>query len=123
LGRRSPGVFFETNDDGVFVSRFQNDFVIYSQNRFGYTFSPVRALGGLQTQWYWSANVSADLRRQYWANTAESGPGLRLRWKWLPPAWVFSISLVRGGYSVMEGNPWGPRYNDLRVGFWYAGTR
>jgi Tfp pilus assembly protein PilF len=123
LGSRTPGVFFETNDDGVFVSRFQNDFVLYSQNRFGYTFRAARALGGLQTQWYWNTNAGTDLRRQYWANTIEAGPGLRVRWKWLPPESVFSISLVRGGYSIMEGNPYGRKYSDLRVGFWYAGIR
>ena len=31
------GLVFETNDDGVFVSRFQDDMLLYSQNRAGYT--------------------------------------------------------------------------------------
>ena len=123
LTARAPGLFFETNDDGVFVSRFQNDFVFYSQNRFGYTLAPNKALGGLQTQWYWNANASADLRRQYWANALELGPGLRFRWKWMPSPWLLSVSVLRGIYRIREDNPYGHQYNDLRAGFWYAFTR
>ncbi len=123
IGTQRPGVFYETNDDGVFMSCFQNDFVLYSQNRLGYTFAPVGALGGLRTQWYWNMNASADLRRQYWANTLESGPGVRFRWKWMPPSWLLSVSFIRGQYAVTQGNPWTRHYNDLRVGFWYAVTR
>ena len=48
--------------------------------------SPAGALGGLETQWYWNVNAGADLRRQYWANTVETGPGLRFRWEWMPAA-------------------------------------
>ena len=33
----SKGLFFETNEDAVFVSRFQDDMLYYSQNRSGYT--------------------------------------------------------------------------------------
>jgi hypothetical protein len=80
-------------------------------------------LGGLQTQWYWAVNASADARRQYWANLLESGPGLRFRWRWMPPSWLFSAGFLRGEYAVTGGNPWGRHYNDLRVGFWYALTR
>ncbi len=123
LVARTRGVFTETNDDAVFVSRFQNDFVFYSQNRSGYSFAPVSALGGLQTQWYWNTNFSVDLRRQYWANMVELGPGLRFRWKWMPSSWVFSVNVLRGVYGVTEGNPWGRQYSDVRAGFWYAVTR
>jgi len=123
LGPRAPGVFTETNDDGVFVSRFQNDFVLSSQNRSGYTLAPIGRLGGLQTQWYWNTNFSVDLRRQYWANAVELGPGLRFRWKWMPASWVFSINALRGVYAITEGNPWGRKYSDVRAGFWYAVTR
>ncbi len=123
LGANRSGVFTETNDDGVFVSRFQNDVVLLSQNRSGYTAAPVGALGGLQTQWYWNTNFSVDLRRQYWANAVELGPGLRFRWKWMPASWVFSINALRGAYAIEKGNPWGRKYSDLRAGFWYAVTR
>lgn len=122
LGAHSRGVFFETNDDGVFVSRFQNDVVLYSHNRFGCTLPAVAALGGLQTQWYWNGNASADLRRQYWANVAEFGPGVRFRWKSMPASWVFSVNFLRGAYTLNKGNPRGPNFFDLRVGFWYSLT-
>jgi hypothetical protein len=72
---------------------------------------------------FWNLNSSADVRRQYWANTLETGPGLRFRWAWMPPSWVYSVNFVRGAYTVMEGNPRNRLYNDLRVGFWYAFTR
>jgi tetratricopeptide (TPR) repeat protein len=123
LGSEDPGVFFETNADGVFMSYFRNDFVLYSQNRFGYTLAPAAALGGLQTQWYWAVNASADARRQYWAKLLESGPGVRFRWRWMPSSWLFSAGFFRGDYVLTESNPWGRRYQDLRVGFWYALTR
>jgi tetratricopeptide (TPR) repeat protein len=123
LGRRSPGVFAETNDDVVFLSRFQNDLILSSQNRLGVTLPPARLLGGFETKWYWNCNFSRDTARQYWANTMESGPGLRFRWKWMPSAWVFSVNVLRGAYTITEGNPWPRMYSDLRAGFWYAFTR
>ena len=41
----SKGLFFETNDDAVFVSRFQDDMLYYTQNRAGYTFA---SCGGIR---------------------------------------------------------------------------
>jgi Tfp pilus assembly protein PilF len=123
MGSRKVGLFLETNDDGVFISRFQNDFILYSQNRAGMNLGRAGALGSLETLLYWNMNASADARRQYWANTVEMGPGLRFRWAWMPPSWVYSVNFVRGGYTVMETNPRNRMYNDLRIGFWYALTR
>jgi Tfp pilus assembly protein PilF len=123
LAGRERGTFFEMNDDAVFLGRFRNDVVFYSQNRWGYTLAPAGALGGLQAQWYWNANAAADLRRQYWANSVETGPGLRFRWKWMPAPWVFSVNVVRGMYTITRDNPWGRWYSDVRVGFWHAFTR
>ena len=48
--RSEPGGFFETNADGVFVSRFGNDVLMYSQNRLGYTFAPVESLGNFHAR-------------------------------------------------------------------------
>ena len=42
--RIAPGFFAETNADEVFVSRFGNDFLTYSQTRLGYTYRPVQFL-------------------------------------------------------------------------------
>ncbi len=120
LGSDRPGWFAETHDDGVFVSRFDDDFLVYSQNQTGYTLPPA---GGLLAQVYWNTNVTFDTRRQTWANFYEAGPGLRFRWSSLPPALVFSVNLLRGSY-LMTVEPGRPRtFNDVRAGFWYALTR
>lgn len=115
LGSEAPGWFAEIHDDGVFVSRFGNDVIGYSQNQIGYT---VRPFGGLRVQLYGNANLTADTRRQAWANFAEAGPGLRFRWATMPPALVFSVNALRGAYLQTA-----KQFNDVRVGFWYALTR
>jgi Flp pilus assembly protein TadD len=120
----SHGLFAETNDDGVFVSRFQNDMLLYSQNRVGYTIAPAEDfLGGLRAQVYWNFNVTADREHQYWANYVETGPGLRFRSANMPKSLLFSVNVLRGAYLVNAGNPRRPNFFDYRVGFWYAFTR
>ena len=119
----SKGLFFETNADGVFISRFQNDLMLYAQNRAGYTFAQWEGLGGFQPQLYWNANATTDRLRQYWANFVEMGPGVRFRFRDLPKAMLFSLNFVRGAYTVNEYNPRRPNYYDFRVGIWYAFTR
>jgi Flp pilus assembly protein TadD len=123
LMNSSRGLYFETNDDGVFVSRFQDDMLLYSQNRAGYTFSPMEGYGGFQAQLYWNGNFTTDRLQQYWANYAETGPGLRFRFRDLPKSLLFSVNFVRGVYLVNEGNPRRPNFFDLRAGLWYAFTR
>jgi hypothetical protein len=117
----SKGFFFENNDDVVFVSRFQDDLLFYTQNRSGYTFSKSEALG-FQAQLYWNYNATVDRLHQYWANFAETGPGLRFRFQALPKAMLFSVNLVRGAYLINQDNPRRPNFFDLRAGFWYAFT-
>jgi Tfp pilus assembly protein PilF len=113
IGAESPGLFAETNDDGIFISRFSDDSFLYSQNRAGYTAG--------NAQFLWNANVTADAQRQYWANFVETGPGLRFRFAGLPP--LFSVNLLRGAYLFNQFNPRRPNYNEVRVGVWYAFTR
>jgi Tfp pilus assembly protein PilF len=120
LGGEAAGWFADTYDDAVFVSRFNNDLLLYSQNRAGFT---LPSAGPLRWQIYLNGNYTADARRQYWANFIEAGPGLRFRFEGLPPALVFSVNVLRGVYTRNEGNPRGPNYDDLRAGFWYAFTR
>jgi len=119
-GRR--GWFAESNEDGLFVSRFGNDLLLYSQNRAGYTLRAAEGGGGWHLQVVWNGNITADALGQYWANYVETGPGIRFRFEALP-AVLFSVSLMRGVYLVNQGNPRGPNFNDLRVGIWYAFTR
>ncbi|HLH43499.1 MAG TPA: tetratricopeptide repeat protein [Bryobacteraceae bacterium] len=123
LASGSHGVFEESNIDGVFVSRFASDSLLYSQNRFGYTLRGAEGFGGFHLQALWNANLTADAQRQYWANFVESGPGFRFRFDSLPASPMVSVSLLRGAYLINDGNPRRPNYNELRVAIWYAITR
>jgi Tfp pilus assembly protein PilF len=121
LTKGSHGKFAETNMDGVFISRFSDDSILYSQNRAGYTLRSAEGAGGWHGQLVWNANITADAKRQYWANYVETGPGVRFRFENSPL--LFSVSLLRGAYLVNEYNPRRPNYSELRVGVWYAFTR
>ena len=117
LKSETGGLFFETNDDAIFVSRFDNDFLLYTQNRVGYTPS----LGALQTQFYWNVNLTQDQKREPWANFFETGPGLRFRLATMPSSLYLTLNYLHGSYTV-RGDSNGPTFNDLRAGFWYAFT-
>ncbi|HEY7338361.1 MAG TPA: tetratricopeptide repeat protein [Bryobacteraceae bacterium] len=123
LASGSHGRFFESNIDGVFVSRFSDDSLLYTQNRAGYTLRSAEGFGGFHIQALWNANLTADAQRQYWANFVETGPGMRFRLDSLPASPMVSISYMHGAYLVNEGNPRRPNYNELRIGVWYAITR
>jgi Tfp pilus assembly protein PilF len=110
------GFFAETNDDGIFVSRFQKDMFLYAQNRGGYTLSPT-------VQFFWNFNATVDRLGQYWANYIETGPGFRFRLQAMPRSMLFSVNFLRGVYTVNAGNPRRPNFWDVRAGFWYAFTR
>jgi tetratricopeptide (TPR) repeat protein len=101
-GRQS---YVEHHDDLVYISRFGKNGLLYSQNKFGRV---VRD----DLRVYWNVNLTADTARQYWANFAETGPGIR--WK------RYSLDWVRGAYLINRANPRGPNYTDLRAGIWYA---
>jgi hypothetical protein len=117
LKSKTGGLFFETNDDAIFVSRFDNDFLLYSQNRFGYTPS----LGAFQSQFYWNFNLTMDQKREPWANFFETGPGVRFRVAAMPSSLFLTVNYMRGNYTV-TGDPYGPTFKDFRAGFWYAFT-
>src|SRR5579864_3885323 len=115
LTRGAHGLFAETNDDGLYVSRFSRDKLLYSQNRTGYTFRGTEGAGEFHAQLFWNWNATADAERQYWANFVETGPGIRFRFEGAP-ALMFSVSALRGAYLINQGNPRGPNFNDVRVG-------
>jgi len=108
----SHRLFAETSDDGIYVSRFDKDMLLYSQNRVGRSLSEA-------VQVYWNGNATVDQKGEYWANTIETGPGIRFK---LQPL-LFSVNFLRGAYLVNQGNPHRPNYNDVRIGIWYAFTR
>ncbi len=117
------GWFAETNADAVFVSRFANDTILYSQNRAGWTFAALEGFDNFHAQVYWNGNFTSDSKRQYWANTAETGPGFAFRMSSLPKGMLISVNFLKGRYLLNEVNPLGRRYNDVRIGFWYAFTK
>jgi tetratricopeptide (TPR) repeat protein len=120
LAPESKGWFVETADDAIYVSRFNNDFLIYSQNRMGWTFAQSR---GLHAQLYWNGHITFDSKSEPWANFMEAGPGLRVRFPGLPQQVILSVEALRGAYRYTQNNPQKPVYNDLRIGCWYAFTR
>jgi tetratricopeptide (TPR) repeat protein len=113
------GWFVETLADSVYVSRFDNDLLNYTQNKIGFTSS----VGGFKVQTFWSDNLTFDVKRQYWANFVETGPGFRFHPPHTPPSLAITAGLVRGVYLVNEDNPRRPNFVDFRVGIWYAITK
>jgi hypothetical protein len=105
------GWFVTTNADSVFVSRFDRDTLVYSQNRFGYS------LGHIQLGW--NSNLTVDARRFWWGNFAELGPHVKVQ---IAPKLTLSADALRGRHLVTSGIPFKPTYYDLRVSIWYAAT-
>jgi tetratricopeptide (TPR) repeat protein len=90
--------------DALYISRFDHDFLAYTQTRAGY--------GWL----YWSANFTLDARRQDWANFVETGPGIRVP---LAQSMYMTFNALRGRYLIANSFR-RDTFNDLRAGFWYA---
>jgi len=115
------GWFSEAGGDAVYVSRYNNNLLMYGQSRRGYTLPAIK--GGLYLQPMWNFNWTADAERQWWGNFAETGPGVRVRWDSLPPNVSLRMDLLRGAYLVNRDNPHRPNYWDVRASLWYAVTR
>jgi hypothetical protein len=60
--------------------------------------------------------VTTDIKREHWANSAETGPGVRFRVAPLP--FLFSVNALLGEYLDGTG-----AFRDVRIGLWYAFTR
>lgn len=120
LGGHSPGFFYETTADGIYVSRFDKDWLIYSQQRGGRTF---HAWGNTLAQALFNINFTHDLKSEYWANTVEMGPGMKLHLPWMAPNVYLSADFLRGVYTNNQFNPRRPNYYDTRVSIWYAITK
>lgn len=100
---RANRLFAATNIDALYLSTFNHDALLYTQNKAGY--------GPL----YWSLNLTTDARRQDWANFIETGPGLRVP---IAESLYVTFNALRGRYLLRPAY-----FNDLRAGFWYAFTR
>jgi tetratricopeptide (TPR) repeat protein len=111
LRREGSAWLADASLDALYVSCFNQDFLVYTQSRAGYNFGPV--------QLHWNGNATIDAKRQDWANFVETGPGLRVP---LPQSMYLTFNLLRGAYLI--NNPSRrSTFNDVRAGFWYAFTR
>jgi len=120
LGSSKSGLFYETTADAIYVSRFDKDWMFYSQHRTGRTFQ----LGdGHKLQMLVNGNILKDLKQQYWANTFEFGPGVKYHPSWLPQNDYFAADMLRGVYFDNLYNPRKPNYWDVRLSFWFARTK
>jgi Tfp pilus assembly protein PilF len=119
LSGEAPGLFADTTLDGIFVSRFGKDFLVYSQSHAGYSLGPP----DLRAQIYWNANLTFDNQRQTWANFVETGPGIRFRTAAMPSNMFLTVNSLRGEYLLSQGGVRRTTFNDLRIGMWYAFTR
>ncbi len=119
LGSPSAGAFFEGTGDAIYISRYDKDWIFISQNRSGWTFH----LRDQSAEVLFNANYTHDLKNQYWAETVEVGPGLKLHMPWMRPGVYVSADFLRGVYTNNLGNPRRPNYDDIRVGLWYAFTK
>lgn len=117
LGSAEAGWFAESNLDGVYVHRLQDNMFLYSQSQAGYTFA--RDTNGYQVQAYLNAVLTKDRKGEYWANYVEFGPGARLRLPGMPRGMSFRYDVLRGVYTTYQryrvSNYW-----DVRAGLWYA---
>ncbi len=120
LGSSKSGMFYETTADAIYVSRFDKDWMFYSQHRGGRLF---HFHDGQKLEILANGNLLHDIKQQYWANTFEFGPGLKYHPNWLPANDYFSADFLRGVYLDNAYNPRGPNYWDVRIGFWYARTK
>jgi Tfp pilus assembly protein PilF len=116
LGGEANGWFADGTVDGVFVSRFGNDFLTYTQARGGYSLGP----SSLRSQLYWNGSLTFDSARQAWANFVETGPGVRVHSSLMPPSMYCAFNVMRGSYLINDGMPQRRAYNDFRAGVWYA---
>lgn len=122
LNARS-GAFAETMNDLVYIHRFDKDTLAITRNRLGWHLGKIESMGGLQIQGFLNLNANADFKRQAWANFVEAGPGVRLRWAWMPPSVSFTFSYLRGHHTIRRIDDRPNTYNDFQAGFWYAVSR
>jgi hypothetical protein len=120
LGSERSGMFYETTADAIYVSRFDKDWMFYSQHRAGRTF---HVHDNAKFQLLLNANYVHDIKQQYWAETFEFGPGLKFHPPWLASNVCFSADFLRGVYLDNLYNPRRPNYYDVRLSFWYAKTK
>jgi tetratricopeptide (TPR) repeat protein len=111
LHREGSSWLADASLDALYISRFDQDFLVYTQSRAGYNFGPL--------QLHWNGNFTIDAKRQDWANFVETGPGVRIP---LRPSMYVTVNALRGVYLI-DNPARRTTFNDLRAGCWYAFTR
>src|ERR1017187_7495480 len=111
LHREASPWFADATLDALYISRFNQDFLLYTQSRAGYNFGPL--------QLHWNGNATIDAKRQDWANFVETGPGFRIP---LAQSMYLTFNLLRGKYLI-DNPARRATFNDFRTGCWYAFTR
>ncbi len=106
----ATGLFLDSSADGLYISRFDKDYMLYARSRAGYVASR-------HIQLYWNGNFTVDAKAQAWANFAETGPGVRILGIPVPGSMWVSADFVRGVYLLSRLG-----FSDLRLGVWYAFT-
>jgi Flp pilus assembly protein TadD len=99
--------YAQTDLDGLYVSRFDHDFLVYSQTRLG-----LRNV-------YWNVNATLDAKGQDWANFLETGPGVRVP---VAQSMYLTFNALRGKYLI-DNPARRATFNDVRAGVWYSFTR
>ena len=111
LHREASPWFADATLDALYISRFNQDFLLYTQSRAGYSLGPV--------QLHWNGNATIDAKRQDWANFVETGPGFRIP---LAQSMYLTFNALRGKYLI-DSPSRRATFNDFRAGCWYAFTR
>jgi len=96
--------YLKTDLDALYLSRYDHDFLLYSQSRLGLP------------KFYWNVNLTIDAKRQDWANFVETGPGVRLP---LRESMYVTFNALRGRYLI-DNPARRASFGDVRAGLWYS---
>jgi hypothetical protein len=112
-GGRSVSLTGRAYVDGGFYTRYDRDFIGNIQLREGIDLPIVRAM---PTQLLAATNLIKDSNGTFYNNVVEVGPVFRMAPSRHLPSLSFEVQYFRGFYDVHDpGNPYGPRYGDIRI--------
>jgi hypothetical protein len=96
------GFFVDTSADGLYMSRFDKDYLLYGQSRAGYVVSRAALFERQSNRRREEPNLG---------NFAETGPGVRVssalleKSKWITANWLHAIYLI-GNHSTFPMSVW-----------------
>jgi hypothetical protein len=107
----STGWFADTSADGLYMSRFDKDYLLYDQSRAATWFRVSHV------QLYWNGNFTLDLKGRLGPISPRQGPEFAFRARWMPKSMWITANLC-AACTVTTGLT----FNDIRLGVWYAFT-